>query len=169
MTTTNDAVALAAAPKSAPAAPAPEATELYVVFRVAETTFALPASSVLQMESLSGVTSVPGAPPFVAGIMQLRGRVVPVVDLRVRFGLGSAESAGSDRRVVVGEHRGRAVALAADSAREVVRIAASQLEPPPSIMSGASGGYVAAVAHLAGRTVLVLDFLKVIGEELSDV
>jgi len=142
--------------------------ELYVVFRVADMTLALAARGVLQMESYAGATAVPGAPPFVAGIMQLRGRVVPVIDLRVRFGMPAAV-AGFDTRVVVGEHEGRAIALVTDAAREVIRIADAQLEPPPPLLATGAGRFVAAVAHLGDRTVLVLDFSKVIGEEASDV
>jgi purine-binding chemotaxis protein CheW len=60
---------------------------LHVVFKVAGAEYAIPASEVLQMESYTGATPVPGAPAHVAGLMQVRGRVVPVVDARARFGL----------------------------------------------------------------------------------
>lgn len=147
------------------ASDAQEAKGLYVVFKVGAADYALPADVVLQMESYAGATPVPGARPFVAGIMQLRGRAVPVVDLRLRFGLPAAELT-AESRVVVGEADGRAVALVADSAREVVRLAASQLAPPPSLVDGGGvGGFVTAVAQLGGRTILVVDFRKLIGDE----
>ena len=120
------------------------------------------------MESFTGATSVPGAPPWVSGIVQLRGRVIPVVDLRVRFGLAPAART-IDTRVVVAEHQDRIVALVADSAREVARIAPSQLKPPPRLVELGARGFVAAVAQLGDRTIMVLDFAKVIGEEPIDV
>jgi purine-binding chemotaxis protein CheW len=96
--------------------------QLHVLFKVGDADYALPASIVLQMESFTQATAVPGAVPFLAGIMPIRGRVVPVVDLRVRFGLPKT-TATLDTRVVVGQLGDRTVALLADSAREVVKSA----------------------------------------------
>jgi|HubBroStandDraft_6_1064221.scaffolds.fasta_scaffold22965_3 purine-binding chemotaxis protein CheW len=143
-------------------------TELYVVFKVGETEYALPADTVVQMESFTGATRVPGTSPFVAGIIQVRGRVVPVMDLRLRFGLPSA-SATLDTRVVVGQLGDRAVALLADSAREVLKLSRSQLKPPPRLLDDGASGFVKAVAQVGPRMVMVIDFAKVIGEEAIDV
>ena len=145
-----------------------DAPILHVLFKVDETLYALSADVVLQMESYTGATVVPGAPPFVAGIIQLRGRVVPVVDLRARFGLPTKERT-LETRVVVGEQHDRTVALVVDSAREVVRMAPSQLKPPPRLVDDGARGFVRFVVQLGDRTVMVLDFAKVIGEELPDV
>jgi purine-binding chemotaxis protein CheW len=147
---------------------ASETPVLHVLFKVDDTTYALPADVVLQMETFTGATMVPGAPSFVAGIIQLRGRVVPVIDLRARFGLPKAATT-LETRVVVGEHRDRTVALVADSAREVVRMTPSQLKPPPRLVDDGSTGFVKAVAQLGDRTIMVLDFGRVIGEEPIDV
>ena len=136
-------------------------SRLFVLFRVDDVDYALAATDVLQMESFTGATAVPGTAPFVRGILQLRGRVVPVVDLRLRFGLPPRE-ATLESRVVVAEANGRAVALLADTAREVMRIPADAEKPPPSLTS--EGGFVRSVVQLQERTILVLDFAKVIGE-----
>ena len=151
-----------------PASDTADAPILYVLFVVEGTTFALPASVVLQMETFSGATAVPGAPAWVSGIVQLRGRVIPVVDLRARFAIAPAERT-IDTRVVVAEHDGRVVALVADAAREVARIAPSQLKPPPRLVDLGARGFIAAVVQLGERTIMVLDFAKVIGEEPIDV
>jgi len=143
-------------------------SELYVVFKVGDAEYALPADSVLQMESFTGATRVPGASPFVAGIIQIRGRVVPVLDLRLRFGLPPIPPT-LDTRVVVGQHADRAVALLADSAREVLKIAPAQVKPPPRLLDDAASGFVKAVAQIGGRVVMIIDFGKVIGEEPLDV
>jgi purine-binding chemotaxis protein CheW len=134
---------------------------LYVVFKVGGVSYALPAEEVLQLESYSGATAVPSARGFVKGVIQLRGRVVPVVDLRARFGLPPAEPT-LESRVVVAEKDGRCVALLADSAREVLRIAPAQRMPPPRLVG--DNGFVRSVVQLEGRTILVLDLDKVIGE-----
>jgi len=137
---------------------------LHVVFKVAGSEYALPAGDVLQMESYSGATPVPGSKAWVAGIMQVRGRIVPVIDLRARFGLPPA-AATLDSRVVVGTHGERAVALIVDAAREVIKLDEAQLKPPPEIVSQEARGLVKAVAQVGPRLLMLLDFAKVIGEE----
>lgn len=159
--TSSSSLVPAASPQEAADAP-----RLFVVFKVGEVDYALPANEVLQMESYSGATRVPGANGYVTGIIQLRGRVIPVVDLRLRFGFTASEPT-LDSRVVVGEKEGRAVALLADTAREVVRIAPSQQKPPPKLVD--NGGFVQSVVQTGTRTILILDFAKVIGEEAIDV
>jgi purine-binding chemotaxis protein CheW len=142
---------------------------LHVIFKVGRAEYVLPASDVLQMESFTGATPVPGAAPHVAGIIHVRGRVVPVVDLRVRFGLPPIE-ATLDSRVVVVELEARTVGLLADSAREVVKLAPEQMQAPPSMLStDGAEGYVKSVAHVQKRLLLLLDFAKVIGEESAHV
>jgi purine-binding chemotaxis protein CheW len=156
------------ATSSQPAPPMLDSPTLYILFKVDDADYALPADVVLQMETYTGATIVPGAPSFVRGIIQVRGRVVPVVDLRMRFGL-EAQPITHETRVVVGELHDRTVALVADSAREVVRMTRAQLKPPPRLMEDGSKGFVKAVAQLGERTVMVLDFAKLIGEETLDV
>lgn len=139
-------------------------TALHVLFKVADTEYVLPASEVLQMESYGGATPVPGTAGYVAGLVQVRGRVVPVIDLRARFGLPPAAPT-LDTRVVVVQRDERTVGLLVDAAREVVQLDADAVEPPPEVLANASSGFVKAVAHAGTRLVLLIDFGKVIGEE----
>ena len=142
---------------------------LHVIFRVDRAEYVLPAADVLQMESFSSATPVPGSLPYVVGLLHVRGRVVPIVDLRVRFGL-PAIAPSLDSRVVVGQLGERTVGLLADSAREVIKLAPDQMQAPPSMMStDAAVGFVKSVAHVQKRLLLLLDFAKVIGEESSHV
>jgi purine-binding chemotaxis protein CheW len=138
---------------------------LHVVFRVADSEYVLPADLVLQMESYTGATHVPGAPPYVAGIVQVRGRVVPVVDLRRLFGAAAAGAIALDHRIVVGRLGERVVALLVDAAREVIKIAPSQLKPPPPILNYQAQGFIKAVAQVGTRVMMLVDFAAVIGEE----
>lgn len=141
---------------------------LHVVFQVGEADYALPATEVQQMESFAGATPVPGAAPYVAGLVQIRGRVVPVVDLRIRFGLPPLPQT-LDSRVVVVEHAGRVVGLLVDRAREVTRIPPEHMQPAPEVLSNASQGFVKAVAQNEGkqgkRLIMLLDFARIVGEE----
>lgn len=137
---------------------------LHVIFKVGDGDYALPASEVLQMEPYEGATHVPGAPHFVAGIIQVRGRVVPIVDLRVRFGL-APRPPSVDTRVVVVQLGDRTVGLLVDLAREVVMLEEKQVQPPPRIVSEGASGFVRAVAHEGKRMLMLVDAAKVIGEE----
>src|SRR6188768_864788 len=123
--------------------------KLHVLFSLAGAEYALPYDNVLQMESYTGATPVPGAPAYVEGIVTVRGSVVPVLDLRTRFGLPRIEPT-LDARIIVTESEGRVVALRVDSAREVLKLDVDQHQPAPSIVSERSSGLVRAV-HPVGK------------------
>jgi purine-binding chemotaxis protein CheW len=142
-------------------------TVLHVVFKVDGAEYALPAADVVQMESFSGATPVPGAPSHVAGLMQVRGRVIPVVDARARFGLPTKERT-LDSRVVVGQLGSRTVGLLVDSAREVLKLDPKQVQPPPPMVVEQARGFVKAVAQVGPRLVMLIDFPRVIGEETAN-
>jgi purine-binding chemotaxis protein CheW len=91
-------------------------TQLHVTFRVGTAEYVVPAAQVLHLESFEAATHVPGAPPYVAGLVQVRGRVVPVVDLRKRFGLPDIAHALAHRVVVV-QLGARIAGLLVDDAR----------------------------------------------------
>lgn len=138
---------------------------LHVLCTVGGVLYALPASHVLQMESFSGATRVPGAQAHVAGLVQIRSRVLPVVDLRVRFGLPPIEPS-LDSRVIVLQCDERTVGLLADSVREVAQIDPAAFKPPPAIVVQQAAGFVTGVAQLGERLIMLMDFKKVIGEEV---
>lgn len=142
-------------------------SDLHVVFRVAGAEYVIPASEVLRMESYAGATPIPGGPAHLAGVVQVRGRFVPVVDLRARFGLPAAPLS-LDSRIVVGQSGERPVALLVDSAREVLRLSPEQLTVPPPMVVEQCAGYVSAVARVGERFVMLIDFRKVIGEDQLD-
>ena len=139
---------------------------LHVTFRVGTADYVVPAAQVLHLESFESATHVPGAPDYVAGLVQVRGRVVPVVDLRIRFGLPSIERT-IDHRVVVVQVGARIAGLLVDSAREVLRFDATAFEKPPEIVDRQSAGFVTAVATVAQRLFLLVDVPRIIGEELA--
>ena len=141
---------------------------LHAVFKIGAGDYILPSETVIQIESFTGATHVPGAPPFVAGIVQIRGRVVPLVDMRIRFGQPAAEPT-FDSRIVVGQQGERLVGLLVDSAREVLKVSPADLKPPPHMLDDRAGGFIKAVAQVGPRLLMLIDFAKVIGEELVDV
>ena len=140
---------------------------LHIVFKVAGAEYVIPADLVLQLESFTGATRVPGSPAYVAGIVQIRGKVIPVVDLRLRFGLPAVE-ATLDSRIVVGTAGTRSVGLLVDSAREVLKLTPSEVTDPPSMVMDQAEGFVKSVARPGKRLLMLIDFQKVIGEEKLD-
>ncbi len=138
---------------------------LHVTFRVGSAEYAVNAEHVLHLESFTEATHVPGAPAFVAGLVQVRGKLVPVVDLRTRFGLGAVERT-LDNRVIVVKVGTRVAGLLVDSAREVVRLDEASFEPPPELLDNQASGFVKAVATQAKRLLLVVDVPRLIGEEV---
>ncbi len=139
---------------------------MHVAFRVGSAEYAIPASEVLHLESFETATHVPGAPPYVAGLVQVRGRVVPVVDLRARFGLAPTEHA-IDRRVIVVQVGTRIAGLLVDSAREVVKLDVAKFEKPPTLIEEQGEGFVTAIANASSRMFLIVDVSRVIGQELA--
>ena len=140
--------------------------ELHVTFRVGTADYAVPAAQVLHLESYDAATPVPGAPAYVAGLVQVRGRLVPVVDLRARFGLAPVEHS-LDHRVVVVQVGTRVAGLLVDSAREVLRIEDTAFEKPPELVEQQAGGFIKGIATVAKRLFLLADVPRIIGEELS--
>jgi purine-binding chemotaxis protein CheW len=138
---------------------------LHVLFKVADADYALPASDVLHMETFTGATRVPGTLAYVAGLVQIRSRVVPVIDLRARFGLAAHEPT-MDSRVVVVQWSQRVLGLLTDSAREILEIAPDAFKPPPEVMAHQAAGFVTAVAQVGARLIMLIDYTKVIGEEV---
>lgn len=138
--------------------------ELYVVFSVAETEYALPASSVRQLESYCGATRVPGALPHVAGIIQVRGQVIPVIELRKLFGYPSVEP-NIDTRVVIIDYGERRVALLVDKSREVLRVDPTTIQTTPGLVDERARGFFGGLVQLGQRLIMLVDIGRVVGEE----
>ena len=139
-------------------------TTLHLAFRVGTAEYVVPAAQVLHLESFETATHVPGAPAYVAGLVQVRGRVVPVVDLRRRFGLPGIEHALAHRVVVV-QLGPRIAGLLVDAAREVIQLDEASFQDAPELIKEQVNGFVKAVVTVAGRLFLVADLQRLIAEE----
>ena len=133
----------------------------FIVFSVAGTAYAVPSGTVRHMEMIGDITRVPNAAPYVDGVVFSRGEVVPVVNLRARFGFDRVPFDLRTRLVVVQAGQ-RTVGLVVDSAREFVSIPAASIQPPNDALTGMSGRYVGGIASLGDRLVLLLDLEQVL-------
>ena len=145
-----------ASPSSAPAS-----AQSYILFGVAGTAYALKSQDVLHIEMLEHITPVPNAPSYVEGVVFSRGQVVPVINLRARFGFERATATLRSRLLVV-QHGGRRVGLLVDESREFVRISDAAIKPPQEAIGGLSGNYLEGVATLVDRIVLVLNVREIV-------
>ena len=133
----------------------------YILFTVAGTTYALPSGEVRHMEMIDGITRVPNAPSFVDGVVFSRGQVVPVVNLRARFGFERAAFDLRSRLIVV-QSGSRLIGLVVDAAREFVAIPPDLIQPPNDALSGMSGRYVEGIASMRDRLVLILSLERIL-------
>ena len=133
----------------------------YILVTVAGTTYALRSGEVRHMEMIEDITRVPNAPSFVDGVVFSRGQVVPVVNLRARFGFERASHDLRTRLIVV-QSAARLVGLVVDAAREFVNIPPDAIQPPHEALAGMSGRYVEGIASIGGRLILVLDLSRVL-------
>ena len=130
--------------------------ESYVLFELAGATYALPSRQIQQLDMVGTPTPVPNAPPFVDGVVSVRGQVLPAVSLRARFGFPRVAYDVRSRLVIVREHA-RTVGLIVDSAREFATIAPESIKPLPEGIGGTSGRYLRGIAHQGDRLLLIVD------------
>ncbi|HWR16396.1 MAG TPA: chemotaxis protein CheW [Terriglobales bacterium] len=137
-------------------------SDLHIVgFRVGAETFGVPITCVHEIVRVPEITSVPDSPEFVEGVINLRGKIVSVVDLRKRFG-EQHTSTDKKNRVIVVDSEGKLVGLIVDSASEVMRIPHSEIEPPPRVMKDESETYVTGVGKLKNRLIILVDLQRVL-------
>src|SRR5688572_23931912 len=135
--------------------------ETFILFMLAGTTYAIRTRDVQHMEMMDEVTPVPNAAPFVDGVVFSRGQVVPVLNLRTRFGFEKVPYDLRTRLLVV-QAAGRVAGLVVDSAREFAPIDAQSMRPPHDAIGALSGKYLEGIATLSDRIVLVLDLSEVL-------
>jgi purine-binding chemotaxis protein CheW len=135
--------------------------DTFILFTLAGTTYAVRTRDVLHIEMVEEITPVPDATGSVDGVVFSRGLVVPVVNLRARFGFERVAPDLRSRLLVV-QSDGRTVGLLVDSAREFARIAPETIKPPQEALTRLSGRYLEGIALVQDRIVLVLDLSVVI-------
>ena len=135
-----------------------------VTFSVANEEFGVDILKVQEIIRMMEVTKVPNAPTFVDGVINLRGKVIPVVDLRKRFGLEVQEH-DKNTRIVVMEICGTVTGFVVDSVSEVLRIPANTVEPPPPVVAGIESEYISGVGKLEDRLLIMLDLDKLLSTD----
>ena len=136
----------------------------FVVFKLGEECYGVEILQVQTIERMLELTSIPDAPDFVEGVTNLRGEVIPVVDLRKRFGLPDVEQTDQTRIITV-KIQDMQIGMIVDEASEVVKVSEGAIEPPPTIVGELKSTYLEGVAKLENRLLVIIDLCKVFQEE----
>lgn len=137
--------------------------EQIVVFKLAEQTYGVDIGTVAEIIRMESITRVPRAPEFVEGVINLRGRIIPVIDLRKRFGLPEGERTRQSRIIIV-EIGGMTIGMIVDAVLEVLRIPAETIEPPPAVVDGVDIAYLRGIALWEERMIILLNLQKILYE-----
>jgi purine-binding chemotaxis protein CheW len=136
--------------------------ELHIVgFKVGRETYGVPIKSLHEIVRVPEITAVPDAPDYLEGVINLRGKIVSVMDLRKRFGEKQTKL-NRQNRILVVEHAGRLAGLIVDSASEVLKIPVDAVEAPPAVFQEGGLNCVSGLAKVAGRLVVLLDMSKLL-------
>jgi len=135
-----------------------------IVFRLDNEEYGVSVQQVKSIERMEHITRVPNTPPFVKGVINLRGVVIPIIELRVRFGINQKEYNESTRIIIVNVDD-LEVGLIVDAANDVIDIPVNAIEPPPKVVGGVESIYLRGVAKLADRLLILLNLDKVLSTD----
>jgi purine-binding chemotaxis protein CheW len=145
---------------------AAEATEHLATFFLHREEYGVDVRQVQEIRRMSEITGVPRAPDFIRGVINLRGRILPVLDLRRKLGLGEVEP-GRATRIVVVRVKERLLGLMVDGASQVLKVEVSRIEPPPPEVVEKGGDYIRGVAKLDDRLVILVDLERLLAHEIQ--
>ena len=143
------------------------AEQQLVVFGLGKEEFGIDISRVREIVRLQNITTIPQSMDFVEGIVNLRGQIVPIVDLCKRFLVADrSESVDAERRIIVVNMSGQNIGILVDGVSEILRIPDEAIEPtPPIVASGVSSDFIRGVAKVEGRLIIFLDLDRIFSAE----
>jgi len=138
-----------------------------VSFNIDEEEFGVDILKVQEIIRTVQITQVPNAPAFVKGVINLRGKVIPIVDLRMKLGKEKKKD-DNNTRIIVVDLESKTIGFIVDSVSEVLRIPKNITEAPPEIVSGINSEYITAVGKLEDRLLILLDLEKILSAKEND-
>ena len=126
--------------------------------------YGVPITKVQEIIPMANPTKLPQAPDFVEGIINLRGRIIPIIDLKKRFDMGASNITAESRSVVV-EVEGQTVGIIVDEVSEVLRLSTDSIESPPTVIGGITSEYLTGVGKLQDRLLILLDMDKIFSDQ----
>ena len=135
-----------------------------VSFRLAQEEYGIEITKVQEIILMGEITRVPQTPDFVKGLINLRSTVIPIIDLRLRFGL-TLEAASDETRIMVVNVAGKTIGIIVDAVSEVLRITPDEIAPPPPTVAGLGRDYLTGLVKLDKRLLILLDIDKILGSD----
>jgi len=142
--------------------------EKFLTFVLGNEFFALDICSVREILDMTGITRIPQSPPFMRGVVNVRGNAVPVIDMRMKFGLGRIETTLNTRIVIIEIARDQDVTVIgaiADSVKEVLELETGKIDPPPKIGTRIKADFIRGIGKHNEKFILILDIGKVFSHE----
>ncbi len=136
-------------------------TQQLVSFRLAHEEYAMEITKVQEIILIGEITRIPQTPAYIKGLINLRSCVIPIIDLRLRFGL-PAEAATEETRIMVINVSGRTVGMIVDAVNEVLRINQNQISPPPPTVAALGKEYLTGLIKLENRLLIMLDIDRIL-------
>lgn len=132
-----------------------------IVFQLQDEEYALPVEYVSAIERIQPITRVPRAEEFVKGVINLRGVIIPIIDLRLRFGMVETELT-EENRIIIVKKNGFEVGLIVDTASDVIDLALDEMEPNPEVVGSEAADYIDGVSKIEDRLLILLDLKKIL-------
>ena len=132
-----------------------------IVFELMDKEYAIPVEYVRSIEKISHITRVPGVEPFVIGVINLKGTITPIIDLRTRFGLEPKNHDESTRIIIVSNNQFE-VGLIVDSAKDVLEFSAHLIEPQPEVAGFEESDFIIGVANVVGRLLILIKLEQIL-------
>ena len=132
-----------------------------VLFKLGKESFGVEIATVESIIKMQPITRLPNSPKFIEGVTNLRGRIIPVIDLRKRLGVAATET-NSETRIVVVNLDGATVGMVVDSVEEVMHINEEVIEPAPAITISVAAQFIRGIAKTGNELVILLDLFKVL-------
>ena len=143
-----------------------EGTMQMVSFQLASEEYGVEINKVREIILVGEITQVPQTPSYVKGLINLRSTVIPVVDLRLRFGLDAPDTT-DDTRIVVINIANKTIGIIVDAVNEVLRVSKNQIAPPPPTVAGLGQEYLVGLAKLEDRLLIMLDIENILLEDMD--
>lgn len=136
-----------------------------VVFKLGTDEYCVPVSQAREIQTYSVPTRIPNTPDFIEGIINLRGQIIPILDLKKRFGSGATQI-NLTTRVIIIEMNNELMGILVDSVSEVLKISQNRFELPPSaVQTSINNNYISGIGKLNERLLILIDLVKVLNEE----
>lgn len=138
-----------------------------IVFQLNNEEYAMPVSLVGSIERMMNMTRIPGTPDFIKGVLNLRGVVTPLIDLRARFDFDEKEYTESTRTIII-QHQNMDVGLIVDAAYDVIDIPKSAIEPAPEVVGSIHIDYIDGVAKYGDRLLILLNINEILSKDVLE-